>query len=126
MFTFFACVFFLPMASHAVDPYVTEWYGESMTIEFETLLAMNVMIGLLFLLPLVYLVMPAPKRLAAGYLAGVNLDGSATYQGAMGATRTVETRTYYLKGFLSEKGLTVAGYLLSCLLLVIIFVYLIS
>ena len=111
VFTFFACVFFAPMARFAIDPYVTEWYGSGATMKIaeETLIAMNVMIGLLFSLPLVYIVMPARMRLASGYLAGVNVEGSATYQGAMGITRTVQSRTYYLKGFLSERVLTWIG-----------------
>ena len=79
---------------------------------------MNVMIGLLFGLPLVYIIMPARMRMASGYLAGVNVDGSETYQGAMGLTRTVQTRTYYLKGFLHEGVLTWAGCSLSVLLLI--------
>lgn len=116
-FTFFACVFFAPMAAFAIDPYVKEWYASSMEIATETLVAMNVMIGLLFGLPLVYIIMPARMRLASGYLAGVNVEGSATYQGAMGITRTVQTRTYYLKGFLHEGALTWTGCCLSVVLL---------
>ena len=118
LFTFFACVFFAPMASFAIDPYV----GESMRLETDTLVAMNVMIGLLFVMPLVYLFMPAPTRLAPGYLGGANVDGSASYRGAMGATRTVESRNYYLRSFLDEGRLNLVACGLAGVLIVIMFI----
>jgi ech hydrogenase subunit A len=122
LFTFFACVFFSPMANHAIDPYVEGIYQLRPGIESDTLIAMTVMMALLFLMPLLYLVVPIPKTYAPGYLAGVNIDGSASYRGAMGATRTVESRNYYLTGFLSESRLTWAAYGISLLLILGMFI----
>jgi ech hydrogenase subunit A len=122
LFTFFACVFFAPMASHAIDPYVTALYGSSTALELDTLITMMVMMGLLFLMPLAYLIIPTPTKYAPGYLSGVNVDGSATYRGAMGATRTVETSAYYLTDFLNERRLTLTGCGLSGLLIISMFI----
>jgi ech hydrogenase subunit A len=122
LFTFFACVFFSPMAAHAIDPYVAGIYHFSPGIETDTLVAMIVMMGLLFAMPLLYLVIPMPKTYAPGYLAGVNIDGSASYRGAMGATRTVESRNYYMVGFFSESRLTWAAYGISALLILGMFI----
>lgn len=118
LFTFFACVFFAPMASHAIDPYVTTLYGETGTLEMDTLITMVVMMGLLFLLPPLYLILPKQQNFSPGYLSGANVDGSSTYRGAMGKTQTVESRNYYLVNFLKEARLTHYSYIVSGLLLV--------
>ena len=52
----------------------------------------------------------------------MNIDGSATYRGAMGATRTVETSAYYLTNFLNESRLNLTGCGLSGLFIIAMFI----
>jgi len=60
------------------------------------------MLGVLFVLPLLFWWRPPRFSEVSGYLSGANVDGSASYRGAMGAERMVESRGYYLTGFFQE------------------------
>jgi ech hydrogenase subunit A len=77
----------------------------------ETVVVMSVMLGALFLLPLVFWLRPPRYSEVSGYLSGANVQGGSSYRGAMGAERTVVSRNYYLTTFLSERKLTLAGML---------------
>jgi len=79
----------------------------------EAIVVMAVMLAGLALMPLRYALMP-PKYVAVStYLAGANVDGSASYQGAMGAERTVVTHNYYLTSFINGAKLTKVGGLVA-------------
>ena len=120
VFTFFACVLFLPMANFAVDPYVVRQYGITGSLEMDTLLSMIFMMVLLFALPFLYLLIPDKSRYAPGYLAGANVEGSGRFHAAMGKVRTVESRNYYLTTFLKEGALHRWAVGLSTVLLLVL------
>jgi ech hydrogenase subunit A len=63
---------------------------------------MTLMLAVLFLMPLWFWLRPPRFAVVSGYLSGANVDGSASYRGAMGATREVDSRGYYLTGFIQE------------------------
>jgi len=71
-------------------------------IPWETVWLMTLMLGVLFVLPLLFWWRPPRFAEVSGYLSGANVDGSASYRGAMGAERMVESRGYYLTGFFHE------------------------
>lgn len=86
---------------------------------WETVILMSVMLAGLFLLPLLFWLRPPHFATVSGYLSGANVDGSASYRGAMGAERQVETRGYYLAGFIKESTLTRSGLLASLALVAV-------
>ncbi len=116
-----ACVLF-PLADWAfIHPYTADLvdrhllFASTDQTSTETVIIMAVMLGGLFLSPLHYWLRP-PKYVAVStYLAGANVDGSASYQGAMGAERTVVTRNYYLTSFINERQITAVGGVLAAL-----------
>lgn len=91
-------------------------------IPTETIAMMSGMLLGLFLLPLAFWVRPPKFAEVSGYLSGANVDGSASYRGAMGAEREVESRGYYLTGFIKEDkvihGSVIGSGLLMLLMLV--------
>jgi ech hydrogenase subunit A len=66
VFTFFACVFFAPIAGTVIDPYVQNLYGSTASLATDTLVIMMIMMGVLFLLPVLYLVFPREQIYAPG------------------------------------------------------------
>jgi ech hydrogenase subunit A len=91
-------------------------------IPWETVAMMTTMLAGLFVMPLIFWLFPPRFAAVSGYLAGGNLDGSASYQGAMGAERQVESRGYYLSGLIREQpvvrmGLAAAALLTGLMLL---------
>jgi ech hydrogenase subunit A len=81
------------------------------TIPWETVAMMTLMLAGLFLLPLVFWLRPPQFAPISGYLAGANVDGSASYRGAMGGEREVAARGYYLTTLIDEQRLTRQGML---------------
>ena len=125
LLSYAACALF-PLASSAfIQPY-TDYLVKAGLIAAstektttETFIIMAVMLGGLGLMPLRYWLSP-PKYIAVTtYLAGANVDGSASYQGAMGAERTVVTRNYYLTSFINESLLTKLGGLTASVVIIL-------
>ncbi len=126
--TYVACALF-PLADWVfVQPYTGFLTGEGLIpagderIPWENIAMMTAMLGGLFLLPLVFWLLPPQATAVSGYLSGANVDGSASYQGAMGAEREVASRGYYLAGFIREEtmirnGLIGSGSLLLLMLI---------
>jgi ech hydrogenase subunit A len=125
VFTFCACIFFLPLGRLVIDPYIISLYGSySPTFEADTVFSMIFMMVMLFIMPLLYLIVPRKRRIVSGYLAGANIDGSASFRGMMGAPVKVESRNYYLRDFFNESGITRMASLISILLLgILVFVH---
>lgn len=121
--TYVACALF-PLADWIfVQPYTEFLTGAGLIpltddrVPWETIAMMTAMLGGIFLLPLIFWLRPPRFAVVSGYLSGANVDGSASYRGAMGATREVESRGYYLAEFIQEDLLIRRG-LLGALILV--------
>ena len=67
------------------------------------------MLLVLFLLPLIYVLVPARAARTEGYLAGVGVDRGAAFRGAMGKVHDVDMRNYYLTSFFDERVLAPWG-----------------
>jgi hypothetical protein len=79
------------------------------------------MLGLMFLVPILFALTPRKWQQVPTYLAGANLEGSVSFQGAMGSTQKVGLRNYYLAGFLSENKLTVISIVVTILIITAMF-----
>ncbi len=88
------------------------------TTPWETVVLMSLMLIGLFLLPLLFWLKPPRFAPVSGYLSGANVDGSASYRGAMGGEREVAARGYYLTGFFAERRLTRQGQVIAGALIV--------
>ncbi|MBK1721074.1 proton-conducting transporter transmembrane domain-containing protein [Thiocystis violacea] len=108
LLTYVACALF-PLADTAfVIPY-TDFLASlglipasNLAMPWETITLMSLMLAGLFLMPLAFWLRPPHFTEVSGYLSGANVDGSASYRGAMGVERVVESRGYYLSGFIRE------------------------
>ncbi|PQJ96190.1 NADH-quinone oxidoreductase subunit 5 family protein [Chromatium okenii] len=113
--TYVACALF-PLADWAfVQPYTDALAAAHLLpmtadqVSGETIALMTLMLAVLFLMPLWFWLRPPRFAVVSGYLSGANVDGSASYRGAMGATREVDSRGYYLTGFIQENVLMQRG-----------------
>jgi ech hydrogenase subunit A len=126
--TYVACALF-PLADWVfVQPYTDFLTGAGLIplthdrLPWETIAMMTTMLAGLFLMPLIFWLRPPRVTLASSYLSGANVDGSASYRGAMGAEREVESRGYYLAGFIQEDRLVRRGMLGALFLLTLMLV----
>ena len=125
LLSYAACALF-PLADTAfIQPYTKALVDQGLltaSLEktpVEAIIVMAVMLAGLALMPLRYALTP-PKYVAVStYLAGANVDGSASYQGAMGAERTVVTHNYYLTSFINGAKLTKVGGLAASAVIVL-------
>jgi len=86
-------------------------------IPWETVWLMTLMLGVLFGLPLLFWWRPPRFAEVSGYLSGANVDGGASYRGAMRIERLVESRGYYLTGLIHEPALLRYGGLGTAMLI---------
>lgn len=121
--TFCASVFFPALSWSLIDPYLTGVFGPEGGVHLGTgmVAVMCGMLVVLFLLPVAMLLLPSRQPASTGYLGGANVSGSATYRGAAGTEREVGLRNYYLRGLLDEGDLFRASWLVSGLILVLMF-----
>jgi ech hydrogenase subunit A len=123
--TYVACALF-PLADWIfVQPHVAALIGAGLIpagdvqIPWETVGMMTLMLGGLFLLPLLFWLWPPQYKEVSAYLSGANVNGSASFRGAAGAERQVTTRSYYLAGFLNEQRLTFGAVLATSVVAVV-------
>ncbi|MBK1733613.1 NADH-quinone oxidoreductase subunit L [Thiococcus pfennigii] len=115
--TYISCVLFPVVDWAFIQPFTHDLMmsglipvGDDST-PWETVLMMTLMLGGLFLLPLLFWLRPPKFTPISGYLSGANVAGSASYRGAMGAEREVAARGYYLTTLIDEQRLTRQGVL---------------
>ena len=119
--TLAACGLFPLLARNVITPYLTDIFGQSVVIASGNLIIMAIMLGLMVFLPIVFAVSPRKWPQSPSYLAGANLNGSLSFQGAMGVQQQVGLRNYYLAGFLSESKLTAIGIVVTILIIAAMF-----
>ncbi|TCT22155.1 ech hydrogenase subunit A [Thiobaca trueperi] len=122
--TTLACALFPLIDWLFIHPYTGSLIGAGLIpaldghLPWETIATMSFMLAALFLLPILFWLRPPQFQASSGYLSGANVDGSASYRGAMGAEREVASRSYFLTDFIREGMLTRVGLLGSgCLLI---------
>jgi ech hydrogenase subunit A len=119
--TIAACALFPLAANLAIDPYVQALYGKTLMLSQGVVALMIIMLGLIILLPLSVFYYRGRTKPVTAYLAGANLDGSASFMGSLGTAQLVGTRNYYLSTFMSEKKLFMVSVILSLSLIIALF-----
>ncbi|EXJ16684.1 NADH-quinone oxidoreductase subunit 5 family protein [Imhoffiella purpurea] len=123
--TYVACALF-PLADLAfVQPYTQALVDSGLIpasadrIPWETIVLMSVMLAGLFTLPLAFWLRRPQYAEVSGYLSGANVSGGASFRGAMGLERQVESRSYYLQSFIHEVPLMRYALIGSALLVIL-------
>jgi ech hydrogenase subunit A len=116
-----ACGLFPLVGTVSITPYLMAIYHQTVQISSGNLIIMAIMLGLMILLPVIFSLSPRKWPKVPAYLAGANIDGSVSFQGAMGLTQQVGLRNYYLTGFLNENKLTVISIYSTILIICALF-----
>jgi len=116
------CIVFPVLSSALIEPYITEIFGASPSMDrFNIIIIMIIMLGLLTMLPvaLMYYAWLVQDYMRVGtYLGGANVD-NARFLGSTGAQRTADIRNYYLENFFSEKRLFDYGWVAAVFLVIL-------
>jgi ech hydrogenase subunit A len=120
--TVLTCLLFPLIASVAIEPYISNLYGQTMSLSRGNNIIMTIMLGLIILVPLGFVFYPRKQKQVFTYLAGANVSGSASFLGAMGVVKDVATRNYYLSAAFGEAKLSLASVILGGALILGMFV----
>jgi ech hydrogenase subunit A len=120
--TILTCLLFPLIASVAIEPYISNLYGQTMSLSRGNNIIMTIMLGLIILVPLGFVFYPRKQKHVSSYLAGANVSGSASFLGAMGVVKDVATRNYYLSAAFGEAKLSMASVILGGALILGMFV----
>jgi ech hydrogenase subunit A len=104
--TVLTCFLFPVIAVFAIEPYISNLYGQTISLSRGTGIIMFIMLGLMVAIPLGFLKFSKIRYPVTSYLAGANVSGSVSFKGAMGSIQKVESRNYYLSGAFGEARLT--------------------
>lgn len=121
LLTVAACGLFPLIGTESITPYLMAIYLQTVNIAQGNLIIMVIMLGFMFLLPILFALTPRNWKQVPTYLAGANIEGSVSFQGAMGSIQKVGLRNYYLAGFLSENKLTITSIALTILIIAAMF-----
>jgi len=111
-----ACGLFPLAAARLVDPWILGLCGHPLgLLNRNNLLVMSVMLGMLAMLPAVFLLRPGRAPLVSSYLAGANA-GRDAFVGAIGVTHAVSLRNYYLADFFEATAIARVSATLALLL----------
>jgi ech hydrogenase subunit A len=120
--TILTCLLFPLIASIAIEPYISNLYGQTMSLSRGNMIIMTIMLGLIILVPLGFVFYPRKQKHVSSYLAGANVSGSASFLGAMGVVKDVATRNYYLSAAFGEAKLKLPSVILGSALILGMFV----
>jgi ech hydrogenase subunit A len=122
--TVVVCLAFPLISFRIINPYLLETFGTlPSTDTFNVLVIFVIMLSLLVILPLglfYYSSIHTNYRRVGTYLGGGNVD-NITFEGAMGSTKTIELKNYYLEKYFGENVLFNAGVLVALTLVLIMF-----
>jgi ech hydrogenase subunit A len=121
LLTIAACGLFPLIGTESITPYLMAIFQQTIHITQGNLIIMMIMLGIMILLPILFALAPRTWQRVPTYLGGANLEGSVSFQGAMGSTQKVGLRNYYLAGFLSENKLTVSSIVVTILIITAMF-----
>jgi len=118
------CLAFPYISFHVINPYLREMFGETPVVDtFNVLTVFVIMLGLLIILPaglFFYAFIDKNYKRVGTYLGGGNID-NITFEGAMGTSRKIELKNYYLERYFGEERLFNAGVFVSLTLMFIMF-----
>jgi len=118
------CLAFPYISFHVINPYLREMFGETPVVDtFNVLTVFVIMLGLLIILPaglFFYAFIDKNYKRVGTYLGGGNIDNT-TFEGAMGTSRKIELKNYYLERYFGEERLFNAGVFVSLTLMFIMF-----
>ena len=118
-----SCFTFPLVSKYALEPYLTEVYGNTALIPIETsdIKLMLYMLSMLILLPISFI--PVYKndkrRKVPIYMAGENTGDNQTFYGSMGFKQKVEMRNWYMEDFFGSPKLTLISDALCAGILVV-------
>jgi NADH:ubiquinone oxidoreductase subunit 5 (chain L)/Multisubunit Na+/H+ antiporter, MnhA subunit len=115
--TILTCLLFPLIASVAIEPYISNLYGQTLSLSRGNNFIMTIMLGLIVLVPLGFVFYPRKQKHVDSYLAGANVSGSVSFLGAMGIVKDVANRNYYLSAAFGEKRLTLPSVILGSALI---------
>ncbi len=120
--TVLTCFLFPVIAFYAIEPYISNLYGQTITLPGGNAIIMIIMLLVMVLTPIGFLLFSRKHDFVPTYLAGANVAGSVSFKGAMGAVQKVENKNYYLRDLFGEAKLTKASVFLGCALIAGMFV----
>jgi ech hydrogenase subunit A len=120
--TMLTCFLFPLIAVYAIEPYISNLFGQTISLSSGNGIIMIIMLGLIVAVPIGFLKFSKNRYLVSSYLAGANVSGSISFKGAMGTIQKVENRNYYLSGAFGEAKLTTVSLFLGAALIAGMFV----
>lgn len=120
--------FLFPFISHGlIEPYLNSVYGKGLiSLSQGNLRIMSLMLGMLVILPVGMLFPHKEVKIVPVYLSGANVGDNLKFADAMGGSRDLSLRNYYMEDYFGEKRLLPFGVLLSTSLLVYAFAVIIG
>jgi ech hydrogenase subunit A len=115
--TVLTCMLFQLVAVYAIEPYISNLYGQTISLSRGNGIIMIIMLGMMVLVPLGFMRFAKNRYMVSSYLAGANVSGSVSFKGSMGAIQKVENRNYYLSSAFGEAKLTMVSLFLGSALI---------
>lgn len=100
------CALFPLLSRFLVEPFVISVYGQSARMGMGNQILMAIMLGLVLVLPLEFLINYKNFKYTKPYLCGANAGDDRYYIGAMGATKQVALKNYYMSNYFAEDKLS--------------------
>jgi ech hydrogenase subunit A len=104
--TILACLLFPVIASYTIEPYISNIYGQTISLSRGNNIIMVSMFFVMVLIPLGFLMFIKNRNIVTSYLSGANISGNVSFKGSMGTIQKVENRNYYLTNVFGEAKLT--------------------
>lgn len=118
-----SCFTFPLVSKYALEPYLTEVYGNTALIPIETsdIKLMLYMLSMLILLPISFIPFYKndKRRKVPIYMAGENTGDNQSFYGSMGVRQKVEMRNWYMEDFFGSPKLTLISDALCAGILVV-------
>jgi ech hydrogenase subunit A len=115
--TVLTCLLFPFIASKAIEPYISNLFGRTISLSQGNAIIMVIMFLMMILVPIGFLMFSKKQNFVSSYLAGANVSGSISFKGSMGAVHNVENKNYYLSGVFGESKLTKISVFMGCALI---------
>ena len=108
------------ISKYSIEPFVYDIYGTSFMLAQSNMAILLIMMGLMLVLPLSLLTY-GDLNYREQYLAGANACEKENYHGALGQTREISMRSFYLENIFGEDKLFKLGVVSSVVLIIIMF-----
>ena len=108
------------ISKFSIEPYVYDLYGTTFLLAQGNIAILLIMMGIMLVLPLSLLTY-RDLNYRDQYLGGANVSEKEKYYGALGATRDVSMRSFYLENIFGEDKLFKLGVVSSIVLIIIMF-----